>query len=380
MAWLVPAFNSAHPNIKLISNAVPDSIESQAKIQSACAAGECPEIIHEANFAKWESGFLLDLKPYVEADPAWKERWIPEIFELQLDMADGVLWGIPAESYLHTAMWNTETLKKGGVDSPAMTWDEWVDAAVRLKENGAYLTGGIYGTGAVWDSMLYSQPGAADALVNKQWDNEYVRNVLARIKEMADAELFPPDAMELGWDGIVPLFHADKLGVVVNGPWHIGNAISCDDCPPETEPKVQVTPIIDSGQGTCVLTRGTGQVGLAAKLKDDQAKLDAALEFLKFWCSEEAVTQWAILSQSPMGMKVGDLPEDKVRLLAEVLQSAEEADNKLVPPFKLEAMRNQWDWWNDAGATTVLFEGGSVDDAVAEVVDYWTRADEEATR
>jgi hypothetical protein len=101
---------------------------------------------------------------------------------------------------------------------------------------------------------------------------------------------------------------------------------------------------------------------------------------MKFWCSEEAVTQWAILSQSPMGMKVGDLPEDKVRLLAEVLQSAEEADNKLVPPFKLEAMRNQWDWWNDAGATTVLFEGGSVDDAVAEVVDYWTRADEEATR
>ena len=79
-------------------------------------------------------------------------------------------------------------------------------------------------------------------------------------------------------------------------------------------------------------------------------------------------------------MKVGDLPEDKVRVLADFMSTVGEADMHIVPPYKLEAMRNQWDWFIDAGCTTVIAEGGSVDDAIAELVDYWTRADAEATR
>ena len=49
MNWLYEAFHAAHPNIKIENILNPDSEESDKKILADCAAGDCPDIIHDAN-------------------------------------------------------------------------------------------------------------------------------------------------------------------------------------------------------------------------------------------------------------------------------------------------------------------------------------------
>ena len=77
MNWLYEEFAKAYPDIHIENILNPDSTESFKKILADCAAGDCPDIIHEGNPDMWKAGYLLDLTPYLDADPAWKKLFIP---------------------------------------------------------------------------------------------------------------------------------------------------------------------------------------------------------------------------------------------------------------------------------------------------------------
>ena len=75
MQWLYTEFAKAYPAITVENILNPDSTESYKKISADCAAGDCPEIIHGPGPEMWESGYLLDLKPYL--DKAWMDQLNP---------------------------------------------------------------------------------------------------------------------------------------------------------------------------------------------------------------------------------------------------------------------------------------------------------------
>ncbi len=77
MQWLYETFQKQNPNVKIENILNPDSIESYKKITADCASGDCPDIVHGPRPEMWESGYLLDLKPYLDKDAAWAGLIIP---------------------------------------------------------------------------------------------------------------------------------------------------------------------------------------------------------------------------------------------------------------------------------------------------------------
>ena len=117
MNWLYKAFAEAHPNIHIENILNPDSEESDKKILADCAAGDCPDIIHDANATKWAGGYLLDLAPYIEADPEWKAVLDPNV--LATTTTDGQTWALSAEVSPLPTIWNTRILEEAGVKPTA---------------------------------------------------------------------------------------------------------------------------------------------------------------------------------------------------------------------------------------------------------------------
>ncbi|MGH2562212.1 MAG: ABC transporter substrate-binding protein, partial [Thermomicrobiales bacterium] len=134
MKWLYEAFAAAHPNIRIENILNPDSEESDKKILADCAAGDCPDIIHDANATKWAGGYLLDLTPYIEADPAWKAVLDPNV--LGTTTTDGKTWALSGEVSPLPTIWNTRILEEAGVGAIPATWDELLAACDAIKAKG----------------------------------------------------------------------------------------------------------------------------------------------------------------------------------------------------------------------------------------------------
>ena len=108
------------------------------------------------------------------------------------------------------------------------------------------------------------------------------------MKVFVDNGWVPDNEIELTWQQSVALFVAEQTAFYLNGAWTIGNEITGDGAAPDLKDHVAFAPYPAVGEnGTTVEIKQTTGIGLSAALADDEAKLEAALTFLKFWFSEE---------------------------------------------------------------------------------------------
>src|SRR5688572_26191775 len=103
MNWLYESFAAAHPDITIENILNPDSDASRQKILADCAAGDCPDIIHDALVDMWDAGYLLELTPYLDADPDWKAALDPNV--LGTTTTDGHTWGLSGEVSPMPTIW-----------------------------------------------------------------------------------------------------------------------------------------------------------------------------------------------------------------------------------------------------------------------------------
>ena len=162
----------------------------------------------------------------------------------------------------------------------------------------------------------------------------------------------------------VALFVAEETAFYLNGAWTIGNEITGEGAAADLKDHVAFTPYPAVGEGgSTVETKQTTGIGLSSALADDEAKLDAALTFFKYWFSEEGGEQWILLTRSPMGVNV-DL--SAVEGVDPLLLAFLGAKDSAATPYSLpgtKAMQERG--WDDcqSGLDTLL-AGGSVDEAV----------------
>jgi multiple sugar transport system substrate-binding protein len=86
---------------------------------------------------------VLDLTDWIEKDKAVvaPEDFIKSIYD-PYTLVNGRRWGLPYDGDTHTLFFNTEILKRNGLEAPK-TWDAYYDAVKKIteKEKGA----GVYG-------------------------------------------------------------------------------------------------------------------------------------------------------------------------------------------------------------------------------------------
>jgi raffinose/stachyose/melibiose transport system substrate-binding protein len=360
MNWLYKEFPAQYPDITIENVLNPDSTESHKKILADCAAGDCPDVIHGPEPSMWESGYLLDLTSYIEDDPAWKEVLISNT----LYSTDGHVWALNGEFSPMPTIWNTRILESAGVSDIPTTWDELVDACDKIKASGKLATS--WGVGGVhqWHNAVVSQEGGIEALAANQFDAPQILEAFKRLKLFVDNGWIPDNEIELTWQQSVALFVAEETAFYLNGAWTIGNEITGAGAAPDLKDFVKFAPYPAVGEnGTTVELKKTTGIGLAKKLGEDPARVDAALKFLKFWFSEEGGKQWILLTRSPMGVKVDlDGLSGVDPLLLAFLGVPDRADVVYTLPNTKAMQERGWDdCWS--GLQT-LMAGKSADDAV----------------
>lgn len=327
MEWMFATFKERHPNVTLDIVGLAQVPDVQAKVQTECGAGNCPDFIIAATPAMAAGGILLDLTDWMTTN---SDRFIASAQEPM--KIDGKNYGWSAEYGPSPMIWNTRALEKVGVTSVPTTWDDLKAAGEKLQGAGLHLTSMGVQPNTYFYSILFPMPGGKEAMDAGDWTADVVVAAFTKLAEIVP--FLPPNDAENDWDASAKLFVTEQTAFEVNGTWTIGAEIEGEASPDGFKDVVEVTPFVDTGNGTSVYTDTFTSVAVAADTAKDDAQMAAVLELFDFWTSEEVAERFVSEAHSPMGVTTAKVtPELAGPLLASFYAAVDSAKN----PFTLTA-------------------------------------------
>lgn len=154
---VVELFEKAHPNIKVkLVNAGMTS-DQYVALNNAIAAGSgIPDVAQFEYTALQEyqiNGALKDLTEFGAAD--LKDDYTPGTWgSVNLN---GGIYGLPMDSGPMAFFYNKEVFDKAGVTEPPTTWDEYYEAAKKVRATGSYIA--TAPDAGFFDSMIWQAGG-----------------------------------------------------------------------------------------------------------------------------------------------------------------------------------------------------------------------------
>jgi maltose-binding protein MalE len=356
MDWLYQTFQERQPNVTLDVLGIPDFQQMQAKVQTECNSGGCPDLLHAVTPAQVEAGLLLDLTDWMTTN---SDRFV-EVAQEGLKIG-GKNFGWSAEYGPVPVIWNGRLLDSAGVSAAPSTWDDLLTAGEKLASKGKYLTSMGISPNSYFYSILFPMPGAKEAMEAGTWTDPTVVAAFAKLAEIVP--YLPKNDTENDWDASAKLFVSEQTAFEVNGPWTIGTEIEGDASPKDFKDVIAVTPFPDTGNGTSVYVDTFTFVGASAAVVDDPAKLTAVLAFFDFWTGSEAADRFIGEAKSPMGVTTGKVTTEAAGpVLAQFYATIDSAMN----PFTLTQTQRAADEYAAVeDATKALRLGKSADEATA---------------
>ncbi|MEW4411963.1 extracellular solute-binding protein [Clostridium sp. AN503] len=147
-------YEALHPDIKFEITSAQNQ-EYKEKIKIVVGGDDTPDI-----FFSWvgdfterfiREGLILDLTPYMEADPEWKDSLIESQIEQYVN-SDGMLYGIPFRLDCKLFFYNKKIFDENNLEVPK-TWDEFINVCETLKAAGITPIG--YGNQEPWSASHY---------------------------------------------------------------------------------------------------------------------------------------------------------------------------------------------------------------------------------
>lgn len=147
-------YEQMHPDIKFNIISAQNQ-EYKEKIKIVVGSEDTPDI-----FFSWVGDFterfiredlILDLTPYLEADPEWKDSFIESQLEQYVN-ADGMQYGIPFRLDCKLFFYNKSIFDEHNLSVPK-TWDEFINVCETLKAAG--ITPISFGNQEPWSASHY---------------------------------------------------------------------------------------------------------------------------------------------------------------------------------------------------------------------------------
>lgn len=147
-------YEALHPDVKFEITSAQNQ-EYKEKIKIVVGGDDTPDI-----FFSWvgdfterfiREGLILDLTPYMEADPEWKDSLIESQIEQYVN-SDGMLYGIPFRLDCKLFFYNKKIFDENNLEVPK-TWDEFINVCETLKAAGITPIG--YGNQEPWSASHY---------------------------------------------------------------------------------------------------------------------------------------------------------------------------------------------------------------------------------
>lgn len=283
---IIPAFESAHPEIKVVF-APSAPTEYNAALNSKLDAGTAGDLItcrpYDASLALYKKGQLADLS---DMDVM---KNFPDVAKSAWQTDDGKhTFCVPMASVIHGFIYNKDAFKDVGIAAPPKTVDEFYADLDKIKADGTYIPLDM-GTHDQWEAatMGYQNIGPT------YWKGEEGRKaLLGGTQKLTDADWVEPLKQLRKWSNYLGdgykaqtypdsqnLFTLGRAAIYPSGSWEIPGFEAQADFEMGAFP-----PPVQKAGDTCYISdQPDHAMGLNAASKNN----DAAMTFLEWVGSKE---------------------------------------------------------------------------------------------
>ncbi|MEF2966422.1 extracellular solute-binding protein [Paenibacillus sp. M1] len=221
----VKRFNEKYPNIKIEFEASQTDYNQQAKVRMA--SGELPDLM-----------FIPDI-PNSDLP-----KYFAPLDDLQLSSGltfkdfksyDGKLYGITTGNSTSGIVYNKKAFADAGITEIPKTWDEFLAACEKLKQNGVIPLSSNFKDKWPLGSWVYDLPRVIEN--NKDFPNEIINTetpftmdngygkAMSLIKELADKGYLEKDINSTNWEQSKKDIANGKMAMYFLGNWVINQVI-----------------------------------------------------------------------------------------------------------------------------------------------------------
>jgi multiple sugar transport system substrate-binding protein len=275
-------FNKENPdiNVKLIQ--IPSDGYDQ-KLLTSMAGGSSYDVVQlaEAFNTYAGKGTLEDLTPYMEKDGVSKDDYFSAGMEAY--SYDGKVMAMPMRLGAMIMLYNKDLFDKNGIPYPTdqWTWEDFHNAALKItnKQDGVF---GVQGVGTWWANYMAYVESFGGSLMTEDHtkfnlDSPESIKGLQFMQDLIYKDKAAPLASDIPKG--VDLWTSGKIGMLVDGPWHILSAIANIK-----DFNWDVAPIPTGEKFTTPLFSNAFAIPKGSEHKD------AAWKVVKFWTGEVGQT------------------------------------------------------------------------------------------
>lgn len=360
MESVIAGFNELYPNIEVVQSVIPYD-EYQTKIAASVPAGTGPDVV--MIYFGWapfwsKSGFIAPLPDSVQE--VLDAEFAPFV---QATYLKGEHYSVPTSIRNFALVYNVGLLAEAGWDTPPNTWDEFTQAAIdctKYDSNGNITQAGYY---LEWESdgwnwyrpLIEAFGGQVFSEDNTQvlWDEGTAPEAW---QYMLDFTLVHKTSTPGFFQGELEAFAAGLSCMTPQLTYAVG--FLRDNAAPDMEWAVTVMPEGPAGRFS---TGSSWPLALTTKATQDEAKLEAATNFLLYMASAEGQERYNdVTGELPSRLDMVGLPKY--------------AEDPILAPFIAQLEQTTGTFWADELAErqcaidmydAVIVGGMSASDALA---------------
>lgn len=288
----IEEFNSLDNGITIVADNVTDEQQYFDKLSSQFGAGTQPNVFINYGGTSIQDyidgGVLLDLEPYFEEDPEWKDSFLPLFKNWQKDDAT---YGVPVMLYQILLYYNKDILAANNIEEPKTIEDleaaceKLVAANVvpfQLGESSNFRAGHLL------NNLSYKAYGAdiAQKLGDREinYDSQEMLDMYKIIQDWNSKGFFGSNPLSVDNNGEKAAFLSGQSAFRYDGAWFVGEIAGT-----EVDGSVDVTAFpyfADKEEFKTCVQGGSGQ-GFSVTDSGDEAVNDAAVEVVKYLTSQD---------------------------------------------------------------------------------------------
>lgn len=281
-------FSDQDNGVKVVQEMIGDETSYYNKLRTRMATAEYPDIFFDYGGARSadyvESGICVDLAPYLEADPEWKEGFLGGVFNEWI-YADhpGKIYGVPTSFYCVGLYYNKAIFDKYGLQVPE-TIEEFEAVCDRLVAEGVIPMSlgekDNYRAGHLLNNLVFKTYGAQFAydLGTRKvaYDSPEMLAIYQRIHDWNEKGYFGPNAINKDANMEDADFHNGLTAMHFDGTWFLASP-----APAETADDIFFAPFPYEKKEFAGVWMGGSNGGLSVVNTGDEAKIKKAVEVVK---------------------------------------------------------------------------------------------------
>lgn len=281
------------------------------KLHVAMGTDDAPDV-----FYNWGGGsirtyarddLMVDLTPHLDADPAWKDSFLPTV--LEAGTIDGKYYGIPARGMQPIILFYNKKVFRELDLQPPRTWNDLLSVSDRVKAAGIIpfaLAGGDSWTELVWPEYLVDRIGGPDVFnriaagERGAWRDPAITRSINMISDLVQRGGFGDSFASVRWEGAgaSTLIAQGRAAMHLMGSWEYTNQVQ--EQPEYAKNDLGFTdfPTVEAGVGDpkAIVGNPTNYFSVAKA----SSNVDGALEFLRTEMSSDAyIDDWLAAGDVP---------------------------------------------------------------------------------